>query len=161
VLRLQPRCRGHDQADPNAGAYYVCNPNNPTGTITPRKKIEYLLANKKPDAIVVVDEAYIHFAHSAQPSSDLVAAGKNVVVLRTFSKIYGMDGLHAGFAMGRPDLLEKLSPYGIGMLLITGIACATASLKAKSLVPERRAHERCSRRYLRLSREEKYYLHSE
>jgi histidinol-phosphate aminotransferase len=127
------------KADPNAGAYYVCNPNNPTGTITPRKKIEYLLANKKPDAIVVVDEAYIHFSHSAQPSSDLVAAGKDVVVLRTFSKIYGMAGLRAGFAMGRPDLLEKLRPYGIGMLPITGLACATASLKVKSLVPERRA----------------------
>ena len=78
------------EADPNAGVYYVCNPNNPTGTITPRKKIEYLLANKKPDAIVVVDEAYIHFSYSAQPSSDLVASGKDVVVLRTFSKIYGI-----------------------------------------------------------------------
>jgi histidinol-phosphate/aromatic aminotransferase/cobyric acid decarboxylase-like protein len=127
------------KADPNAGVYYVCNPNNPTGTITPRKQIEYLLANKKPGAIVVVDEAYIHFSHSAQPASDLVAAGKDVVVLRTFSKIYGMAGLRAGFAMGRPDLLEKLRPYGTGMLPITGLACATASLKVKSLVPERRA----------------------
>ena len=60
-------------------------------------------------------------------------------MLRTFSKIYGMAGLRAGFAMGRPDLLEKLRPYGIGMLPITGLACATASLKVKSLVAERRA----------------------
>jgi histidinol-phosphate aminotransferase len=127
------------KADPNAGVYYVCNPNNPTGTITPRKQIEYLLANKKPGAIVVVDEAYIHFSHSAQPASDLVAAGKDVIVLRTFSKIYGMAGLRAGFALGRPDLLEKLRPYGTGMLPITGLACATASLKVKPLVPERRA----------------------
>jgi len=72
------------KADPDAGVYYVCNPNNPTGTITPRKEIEFLLANKKPGAIVVVDEAYIHFSHSAQPASDLVASGKDVVVLRTF-----------------------------------------------------------------------------
>lgn len=126
------------KADPDAGVYYVCNPNNPSGTLTPRKDIEYLLANKKKDAIVVSDEAYIHFSTKAQPCSDLVAAGKDVIVLRTFSKIYGMAGIRAGFALGRPDLLAKLRPYGIGMLPVTGLACATASLKVKSLVAERR-----------------------
>jgi histidinol-phosphate aminotransferase len=128
------------KADPNAGAYYVCNPNNPTGSVTARKDIEYLLANKKPDAVVVVDEAYIHFSDSAVPASDLVAAGKDVVVLRTFSKAYGMAGIRAGFALARPDLLAKMSAYGSsGFLPITGTACATASLKVKSLVAERRA----------------------
>jgi histidinol-phosphate aminotransferase len=130
------------QADPNAGAYYVCNPNNPSGTLTSRKDIEYLLANKKPGAVVVVDEAYIHFSENAQPSSDLVAAGKDVVVLRTFSKIYGMAGLRAGFALGRPDLLRKMNPYGNGRVPVTGAACALASLKVKSLVSERRALNR-------------------
>jgi histidinol-phosphate/aromatic aminotransferase/cobyric acid decarboxylase-like protein len=62
-----------------------------------------------------------------------------VVVLRTFSKVYGMAGIRAGFAMGRPDLLAKMRPFGGGMLPITGLACATASMKAKTLVPERRA----------------------
>jgi histidinol-phosphate aminotransferase len=127
------------KADPNAGVYYVCNPNNPSGTLTARKDIEYLLANKKKDAIVVIDEAYIHFSEKAQPSNDLVAADKDVLVLRTFSKVYGMAGIRAGFAMARPDLLAKLRPYGGGMLPITGLACATASLRAKGLVPERRA----------------------
>ena len=127
------------KADPDAGAYYVCNPNNPSGTETSRKDIEYLLANKKKDAIVVIDEAYIHFSETAKPSNDLVAADKDVVVLRTFSKVYGMAGIRAGFALGRPDLLAKMRPYGAGMLPITGLACATASLKAKTLVPERRA----------------------
>ncbi len=127
------------KADPNAGLYYVCNPNNPSGTVTPRKDIEYLLANKKKDAIVLVDEAYIHFSQSAQMCSDLVAADKDVVVLRTFSKAYGMAGLRAGFALGRPDLLAKMRPYGSGMLPITGIACATASLRVKSLVADRRS----------------------
>ena len=124
---------------PDAGVYYVCNPNNPSGTVTARKDIEYLLANKKKDAVVVIDEAYIHFSDKAQPSNDLVAADKDVVVLRTFSKVYGMAGLRAGFAMGRPDLLAKLRPYGNGMLPITGLACATASMRTKGLVPERRA----------------------
>ncbi len=127
------------KADPDAGAYYVCNPNNPSGTLTSRKDIEYLLANKKKDAVVVIDEAYIHFSERAQPSSDLVAQGKDVIVLRTFSKVYGMAGFRAGFAMGRPDLLAKLRPYGAGMQPVLGLTAATASMKVKSLVAERRA----------------------
>lgn len=127
------------KADSNAGVYYICNPNNPSGTITARKDIDYLLANKNKNAIVVVDEAYIHFSDSAKPASDLVAADKDVITLRTFSKVYGMAGIRAGFALGRPDLLAKMRPYGAGMLPITGLACATASLKVKSLVADRRA----------------------
>jgi hypothetical protein len=91
------------QADPDAGAYYVCNPNNPTGTLTTIKDIEYLLANKKKDAVVVVDEAYIHFSGDAESAVSLVAADKDVIVLRTFSKIYGMAGLRAhGDRAARP-----------------------------------------------------------
>lgn len=123
---------------PDAGVYYVCNPNNPSGTLTPRKDIEYLLAKKSKDAIVLVDEAYIHFSAKAQPANDLVAAEKDVIILRTFSKIYGMAGIRAGFAMGRPDLLAKLRPFGVGFLPVPAVACATASLTAKSLVAERR-----------------------
>ncbi len=126
------------KADPDAGVYYVCNPNNPSGTVTKRADIEYLLENKKKGSVVVVDEAYIHFSDTAQPCSDLVAADKDVIVLRTFSKVYGMAGLRAGFAMGRPDLLEKLRPFGVGFLPITGLACATASMKVKNLVAERK-----------------------
>lgn len=125
------------KADSVPGVIYICNPNNPTGTLTSRKDIEYILANKPAGSILLLDEAYIHFS-TAQSGSDLVAADKDVIVLRTFSKAYGMAGLRAGFALGRPDLLAKMRPYGSGMLPITGIACATASLKAKNLVAERR-----------------------
>ncbi|HTS60885.1 MAG TPA: pyridoxal phosphate-dependent aminotransferase [Candidatus Acidoferrales bacterium] len=128
------------KADPDAGAYYVCNPNNPTGTLTPLKDIEYLLANKKKDAVVVVDEAYIHFSDDAQSAVSLVAADKDVIVLRTFSKIYGMAGLRAGMAIARPDLLARMRPYSAsGFLPVTGLACATASMQVKELVKERRA----------------------
>ena len=130
--------QGMLKADPEAGVYYVCNPNNPSGTLTPRKDVELLLANKKKDAIVVSDEAYIHFSSNAQPANDLILAGKDVISLRTFSKIYGMAGIRAGFAMGRPDLLAKLRPFGVGFLPVPALACATASLKAKNLVAERR-----------------------
>ena len=127
------------KADPDAGVYYVCNPNNPTGTLTPRKDIEYLLANKRKDAIVVIDEAYIHFSGRDHMSTDLVKADKDVVVLRTFSKIYGMAGMRAGAAFGRPDLLDQLAKFGrTGNLSVVTMACAAASLKANAtVIPER------------------------
>jgi histidinol-phosphate aminotransferase len=127
------------KADPNAGAYYICNPNNPTGTLTSRKDMEYILANKKKDAVLVIDEAYIHFSGRDHMSTDLVKADKDVVVLRTFSKIYGMAGLRAGAAYGRPDLLEQLSKFGrTGNLSVATMACAAGSLKVcDTLIPER------------------------
>lgn len=125
-------------ADPNAGVYYICNPNNPTGTITKREDIEWLLANKNKDSILLLDEAYIHFCDE-MPGSDLVAKEKDVIVLRTFSKAFGMAGIRAGMAMGRPDLLAKMRPYGSGMLPITGLVAGTASYRSKTLVADRRA----------------------
>ena len=126
------------QADPNAGLIYVCNPNNPTGSITPKEDIEYLVAHKPKDAIVLLDEAYIHLSKTAEPASALVAADKDVIILRTFSKLYGMAGLRAGAALGRPDLLAKLRSYGAGALPVTGMVGAIASLKTKGLVEKRR-----------------------
>jgi histidinol-phosphate aminotransferase len=125
-------------ADPTAGVYYICNPNNPTGTITKREDIEWLLANKNKDSILLLDEAYIHFSEE-MPGSDLVAKDKDVIVLRTFSKAFGMAGIRCGMAMGRPDLLAKMRPYGSGMLPITGLVAGTASYRSKGLVAERRA----------------------
>jgi histidinol-phosphate aminotransferase len=127
------------KADPNAGAYYVCNPNNPTGTLTSRKDFEYILANKQKDAVLIIDEAYVHFAGPENYSTDMVRADKDVVVLRTFSKIYGMAGLRAGALFGRPDLLAKVAEYGRGgHLPVTATACAAASMKVgPSLMKER------------------------
>lgn len=124
-------------ASPTAGLIYVCNPNNPTGTLTPKSDIEWLVANKPAGAIVMIDEAYTHIS-DAPFNSDLVAQGKDVIVLRTFSKIYGMAGLRAGAAFARPDLMKKLSGWGATMMPITGMAAASASLQVKDLVPTRR-----------------------
>ena len=143
VIRVPlTRTWGHDvramaAADPNAGALYVCNPNNPTGTLTPNDDITWLANNLPKGAVLVLDEAYIHIA-GAPMRTDLVAAGKDVVILRTFSKIYGMAGLRAGAAIGRPDLLRRIGSWSSGALPITGMAGATASLKSKELVPVRR-----------------------
>jgi histidinol-phosphate/aromatic aminotransferase/cobyric acid decarboxylase-like protein len=127
------------KADPNAGAFYVCNPNNPTGTLTPKKDLEYILANKPKDAVLIVDEAYVHFSGMENSSMDFVRDGKDVVILRTFSKIYGMAGLRAGAAYGRPDLIGKVREFGgSGFMPVTATACAAASLKlGPSLIKER------------------------
>lgn len=125
-------------ADPNAGMYYICNPNNPTGTITPKADIEWLMEKKPKDSILLLDEAYINFSN-AEMGSPWVAQGKDIIVLRTFSKAYGMAGLRMGMALGRPDLLAKMMPYGAGGFLpMTGLVAATASIKAPGLVPARR-----------------------
>ena len=109
-------------AVPNAGLIYICNPNNPTGTLTPRKDLEYILANKPKDAVLVIDEAYVHFSGRENMSTDLVKEDKDVVVLRTFSKIYGMAGLRAGAAYGRPDLIGKVREFG-GAGFMRGAKC--------------------------------------
>ena len=124
-------------ADPNAGVIYICNPNNPTGTITPKADIVWALENKPKGAILVVDEAYLHLTNEPD-CLDLVAEGKDLIVLRTFSKIYGMAGIRAGFAVGRPDLLGKLQAYGWNAMPVTALAAARASLQDPELVPLRR-----------------------
>jgi histidinol-phosphate aminotransferase len=125
-------------AAPDAGLFYICSPNNPTGTLTSHSDIEYLVENKPKDSVVMIDEAYIHFC-DAPSTLDLVKAGKDVIVLRTFSKIYGMAGLRCGLAIARPDILKKLSDAGgWNFTPVTAVAAAMASLRDPSLVPERR-----------------------
>lgn len=125
------------KASPTPGLIYVCNPNNPSGTITPRADIEWLIANKPAGSVVLLDEAYIHLSDEAY-GTDFVAQEKDVVVLRTFSKLYGMAGLRAGAAIARPDLLSKIQRFGAGALPVTGMVAAHASLNVKTLVPNRR-----------------------
>jgi histidinol-phosphate aminotransferase len=123
---------------PNAGLYYICNPNNPTGTMTSRADIDYLAANKPAGSVVMIDEAYMHFNPKMERCTDMVRADKDVIVLRTFSKLYGMAGLRAGAALARPDLLQKLRNLSINFMPVTGMVGATASLKVDNLIAERR-----------------------
>jgi histidinol-phosphate aminotransferase len=126
-------------AHPTPGVIYVCNPNNPTGTVTSKADIEWLVANKPAGSVVLLDEAYIHLSHSAVMSSYLAAADKDLIILRTFSKLYGMAGLRAGAAIARPDLIQKMNVYAAGALPVTAMVGANASLKVKNLIAERRA----------------------
>jgi histidinol-phosphate aminotransferase len=131
-------------ADPTAGVFYVCNPNNPTGTLTSREAVAWLLDNKPKGAVVLVDEAYIQFS-DAPDVLDMVVAGKDLIVLRTFSKLYGMAGIRCGFAVGRPDLLARLVRFGLNAMPITASAAARVSLLDQELVPTRKTLVRAAR----------------
>jgi histidinol-phosphate aminotransferase len=132
-------------AHPSPGAYYIVNPNNPTGTMTPKADIDWLVANKPKGSVVIIDEAYHHFSPD-ESSIGLVAQDKDVIVTRTFSKIYGMAGIRAGVAIARPDLLAKFASLegvpvptrSLGSISIVSAAAVTASLTDKELVPLRR-----------------------
>ena len=124
-------------ADPNAGLYYICNPNNPTGTLTSKADIQWALDNKPKGSIVLLDEAYIHLS-DAESCIDMVKDDKDLIILRTFSKVYGMAGIRCGFAIGRPDLLDKLHAYSQNAMPITASSAATASLRDETLVLKRK-----------------------
>lgn len=144
VIRVPLREDGsHDvakmvAADPNAGLIYICNPNNPTGTVTKKEDVDFVVAKKAEGTILLLDEAYIHLSTTAEPGTPHVNAEKDVVILRTFSKLYGMAGLRAGAAFAKPELLERIKGFGAGALPVTGMVAATASLKVKGLVETRR-----------------------
>jgi histidinol-phosphate aminotransferase len=130
------------KAHPSPGAYYVVNPNNPTGTMTSKADLVWLVNNKPKGSVVIIDEAYHHFSDD-ESCIDLVAQDKDVIVMRTFSKIYGMAGLRAGFAIARPDLLDRFNNVGgpsqsLASISITSAAGARASLQDKDLVPLRK-----------------------
>ena len=128
-------------ADPNAGLFYICTPNNPTGTVTPLADIEWLVANKPAGSMVLVDEAYTHFA-GVPTASYMVTEKKSVIVMRTFSKIFGMAGMRMGYIMTQPDIIAKMMRYDGGMqsgaLALPSLVCATASLTAADLIAARR-----------------------
>jgi histidinol-phosphate aminotransferase len=125
-------------ASSTPGVIYICNPNNPTGTCTPRSDIEYAVANAPKGSILLIDEAYIHLC-DAPRSLDFVKEGKDVIVLRTFSKLYGMAGIRMGFAIGRPDLLKQISVHGgFNALPITALTAAKTSLLQPDLVATRK-----------------------
>ncbi|MDR7156607.1 histidinol-phosphate aminotransferase [Sphingobium xenophagum] len=136
--------KGHDvkamlAANPNAGLYYVCTPNNPTGTVTPLADIKWLLDNKPADAMLLVDEAYLHFSESPSAAS-LVAGRKDIIVMRTFSKLFGMAGIRLGLTFADPDVQKRLMLFGptAGGLSITAMACGKAVYTEADLIKARR-----------------------
>lgn len=146
---LTPATLAHDTAamcaaSPTAGMVYICNPNNPTGTTTPRDQIVWALANKPAGSLLLVDEAYIHFCED-ESVVDLVDSHGDLLVLRTFSKLYGMAGLRMGFAVAQPAVLDKLRAFGGTITSVPGVMAARISIDDPTLIPARRAYTRQAR----------------
>jgi histidinol-phosphate aminotransferase len=100
------------RAADGAGFVYVCNPNNPTASVTPAAEVRAFLAALPASVVAVVDEAYHHFAAAPYESVvPLVATLPNLLVVRTFSKIYGMAGLRSGYGLAQPALLARLRQH--------------------------------------------------
>ncbi|AMW06937.1 hypothetical protein GEMMAAP_16135 [Gemmatimonas phototrophica] len=125
---LEAMDRRHVQ---NVDLVFVCNPNNPTGTLTDATKLRSFVSNASRKSVVLVDEAYHDFVTDPGYTSmiDLVKAGENVIISRTASKIHGLAGLRTGFAIARPDIIARLQPCVTSFPGVFGARAAAASLQ--------------------------------
>jgi histidinol-phosphate aminotransferase len=101
----------HDLDNMDGGSLvYICNPNNPTATITPKAAMRAYLDRTPAATTIIVDEAYHHYATSSDYESviPLIAAHPNLAVVRTFSKVYALAGLRCGYAIAQKPLIDKL-----------------------------------------------------
>jgi histidinol-phosphate aminotransferase len=115
----------------SAGLVYICNPNNPTASITPKGEISDFLAKISPTTIVLVDEAYHHYVETNDYESviPLVKQYPNLIVARTFSKIYGMAGLRCGYCVTQRANSARLRTHQIfDSVNILALVAARASL---------------------------------
>jgi histidinol-phosphate aminotransferase len=153
--------------DENTKLVYICNPNNPTGSITDAKKLRAFCSRVSEKVPVFVDEAYIELSKNGIKDSmnSLVAEGKNVIVARTFSKIHGMAGLRIGYIIGKKETLDTISEITRGGMGITGpsIAAATTSLDNTEFLKDCKTKITEARNYILsfLKKNEYNYLPSE
>jgi len=111
----------------DTGMVYICNPNNPTGTIVTKDEMQRFMARIPASVTVVVDEAYMHYVLDPQFESAVryVQEGRNMIVARTFSKIHGLAGMRIGYAIAKADLIAKIKPHTVDYT-ITGMSAAAA-----------------------------------
>ncbi len=127
---------------------FIPNPNNPTGTLISQRKIDRFMSRVPKNIIVVFDEAYFEFLDVPPETVQYVREGRNVVVLRTFSKIHGLAGLRIGYGVARPDLIEVLQktrqPFNANSIAHAGALAAlnddTHQRETKRVVDEGRAY---------------------
>jgi len=120
------------------GLIYVCNPNNPTASITPKNDLRDFIAKTPRGTMILVDEAYFHFADSPDYETviPLVKDHPNLVVSRTFSKIYGMAGLRCGYCVGQKEMVDRMRSNQMwDSVNIMALAAASASLNDADHVP--------------------------
>jgi len=108
---------GHDlpkmMAAAKEGLIYICNPNNPTASITPKNDLREFITKTSRQTMLLVDEAYHHYADSSDYESviPLIKDNPNLIVARTFSKIYGMAGLRCGYCVAQREVIERMRPH--------------------------------------------------
>jgi histidinol-phosphate aminotransferase len=115
-----------------AGLIYICNPNNPTASITPKNEISDFLAKLSPATILLIDEAYHHYVESKEYESaiPLVKQYPNLIVARTFSKIYGMAGLRCGYCITQGANIGRMKTHQTwDSVNIMALVAALASVK--------------------------------
>ena len=113
------------------GVIYVCNPNNPTASITAKEELRDFIAKTPRETMILVDEAYFHYANSPDYQSviSLVKEHPNLIVSRTFSKIYGMAGLRCGYCVAQKETIERMRRNQMwDSVNCMALAAATASL---------------------------------
>jgi histidinol-phosphate aminotransferase len=111
----------------STGLVYICNPNNPTGTIVRRDEIARFMARVPASVPVLVDEAYAEFVTDSgfESAVKYVREGRNVIVAKTFSKIHGLAGMRIGYAIAKPEIIAKLTPQTVDFA-VTGVAANAA-----------------------------------
>lgn len=134
--------------DKDTKLVYICNPNNPTGTITDSKKLFDFCSRVSEKVPVFVDEAYLWFLEDGAKQSmvSLINEGKNVIIARTFSKIHGMAGLRVGYAVAQEstlDKLQKITRAGMGISYPSVFAAMGAMDDAEFLESSRIKNEAC------------------
>jgi len=115
---------------------YICNPNNPTGDLLLRKEIEAFIRSIPDNITILIDEAYIEFTNQ-KSLGDLVNQHKNLIVTRTFSKLYGFAGARLGYAIGHPKMIEnlkKLQSWSGAEISVTTMAGAIAAIEDQEFI---------------------------
>ncbi|MGH9932491.1 MAG: histidinol-phosphate transaminase [Pyrinomonadaceae bacterium] len=128
-------------ATSDAGLVYICNPNNPTASITPKDQIRAFLAKVPSHTVVLIDEAYHHYVESNDYETviPLLAQYPNLIVARTFSKVYGMAGLRCGYCVARPELIQRMREQQTwDSVNIMALVAASASLRDAAQVEQGR-----------------------
>ncbi|MEO5721588.1 MAG: aminotransferase class I/II-fold pyridoxal phosphate-dependent enzyme [Chthoniobacterales bacterium] len=123
------------------GLVYLCNPNNPTASITPKNDVREFIAQTPPETMILVDEAYHHYVESDDYESviPLMKDHPNLIVARTFSKIYGMAGMRCGYAIAQPATIERMQPHQLNDgVNILALVAASASIADAAHVPDGR-----------------------
>lgn len=140
---------------------YICNPNNPTATIVDTQKLKDFCERVSKKVPVFIDEAYIDYLPDPQSVSMIsaVKSGQNVIVARTFSKLYGFAGLRCGYIVAQPDVVRNLSSFSTGMMSLTAptIAAATVAYQETDFLKDALAKTEESKTFLyNLLKEEGY-----